>query len=273
MKIRILILSLIGLIFFNSCSSDSNSSNPTSQNLDPNTILPKKVIIERPNSRSVSYDFYYNQNKIDHIDVNSFINNVIGSSFTINFTYTGNLITKIQWDNSFINYTYQNNKLINKQINENYQGVSNLNNFDYIYNQNGTISASKNGSLYATYTLNNDNLIINTGQYDIWYNSTSSPFINILGVKECFINYFFNNPDTDATGATPAIYDNGPVDDLFFSTIRNINSCLPMSNVGYKRIRYNYIYNEIQFPTTIFKYVDNTSLSSSPTTNINISYQ
>jgi hypothetical protein len=273
MKIRILILSVIGLMFFNSCSSDSNSSNPTSQNLDPNTILPKKVIIERPNSKSITYDFFYNQNKIDHIDVSYIINNVLGSSFPINFTYTGNLITKIEWNSGVMNYNYQNNKLVNKQISENYQGVNTSNNFDYVYNQNGTISASKDGTSYATYTLNTDNLIVNTGQYDVWYNSTSSPFTNILGVKECFINYFFNNPDTDATGPTPSIYNNGPVDDLFFSTIKNINTCVPMSGAGYKRIRYNYIYNDIQFPSTIFKYVDYLGSTNSPSTSINIFYQ
>jgi len=54
MKIRILMLSIIGLIFFNSCSNDSNS---TSQNLDPNTILPKKII-EDGNGMSFFYEFF-----------------------------------------------------------------------------------------------------------------------------------------------------------------------------------------------------------------------
>ena len=62
MKIRILMLSLIGMIFFNSCSSDSNSTNSTSQNLDPNTILPKKIIEDRYGS--LCYEFFYDQNHL-----------------------------------------------------------------------------------------------------------------------------------------------------------------------------------------------------------------
>ena len=57
MKIRILMLSILGLILFNSCSSDSDSNTPTSQNLDPNTILPKKIIEDGVNGM-IFYEFF-----------------------------------------------------------------------------------------------------------------------------------------------------------------------------------------------------------------------
>ena len=115
MKIRILMLSLIGFIFFSSCSSDSDSSNSTSQNLDPNTILPKKIINE--GGFGVTYEFFYNQNKIDYIKIST---EIVDGIIEFVFTYTGNLITKIQTvsggqESEHLDFTYQNNKLVNKK--------------------------------------------------------------------------------------------------------------------------------------------------------------
>jgi hypothetical protein len=245
MKIRILMLSLLGLIFFNSCSSDSNSSNSTTQNLDPNTILPKKIISE-DGSGTYTYDFYYNQNKIDYIHL-TYYNAEFGLFETdINFTYTGNLISEIEctiqgFSQEITQFTYQNNKLINKTTTTNYVDIilnQEIHNIDYVYNSDETISTSVDGSVGKIYTINNDNLIIKIStqfnQNNVIYSSTSSPFINILGIKEGFL---------DLGQYDYTFFD---LDKLFASTIKNI--------LYVEGSNYDYIYNDILFPTKIYYY-------------------
>ena len=255
MKIRILMLSLMGLIFFNSCSNDNNSSNrnsnnSTSQNLDPNTILPKKIIQDGANYNSFSYEFFYNQNKINNIQV--------GDEFGVNifkcyFTYTGNLITNIQFGESgqvlgFIDFTYQNNKLVNKKyttfFSVNEISISDL---DYVYNSNNTISVSSNGILKTTYTLSNDQSYITDKDYGfVSYNSTNSPFKNILGIKESFLDLGYTiSSNSGLVG----------FDTLFSSTTRNIASITPIAGgLNVYDQQFSYAYNELLFPTTIIRF-------------------
>jgi len=249
MKIRILMLSIIGLIFFNSCSNDSNS---TSQNLDPNTILPKKII-EDGNGMSFFYEFFYTQNKINYIQ--------IGEEFGVNaikcyFTYTGNLITKIQIGESgqelgFIDFTYQNNKLVNKKYTD-FASVNGgpiqtlISNIDYVYNSNNTISVSSDGILKTTYTLSDDQSYIQRkDQGSVTYSSTSSPFKNVLGIKESFLDLGYNF-------SSNSWYF---FDILFSSTTRNITSITPFGGgLFFPDVHYSYTHNELLFPTNIIRF-------------------
>jgi len=257
MKIRILILSLIGLMFFNSCSTDNKSSNSTSQNLDPNTILPKKIILDMVNGGSSFYEFFYNQNKIDYIQ--------LGQEFGVNthkcyFTYTGNLITNIQIGESgqvleYIDFTYQNNKLINKKYTSflSFNGgpvQTSINNIDYVYNSNNTISVSSNGILKTTYTLSNDQSYIkNKDDVSVYYNSTNSPFKNILGIKESFLDLGYSVSTQNNVGGTDASFDT-----TFSSTNRNIYSIGSGVTSSFPEEHFSYTYNDILFPTVINRY-------------------
>jgi hypothetical protein len=258
MKIRILMLSLMGVIFFNSCSSDSNSSdsnsnNSTSQNLDPNTILPKKIIGEGINGDNF-FEFFYNQNKINYIQ--------LGEEFGVNtlkcyFTYTGNLITKIQFGESgqelgFIDFTYQNNKLVNRKstlfASSNGGPVETfISEVEYVYNSNNTISVSSNGILKTTYTLSSDQSYIDRkdGGF-INYSSTSSPFKNVLGIKEAFLDLGYN-----FSSDFELIFFNT----LFSSTTRNIISITPFpGGLIFADVHFSYAYNELLFPNTIIRF-------------------
>jgi hypothetical protein len=263
MKLRILILSIFGTFIFNSCTSDSNSSNSTSQNLDPNTILPKKIIREDVNYESTSYDFFYNQSKLDHIHCEYFYGNFL-IELDFNFTYNGNLISKIEViDNagqvySKTEFTYLNNKLVNKQITEYDVGfVVSERLFTYTYNSSNNIITRAttytdiNGNPYNgtdTFTITN-NLVFKN---DEGYSSSHSPFKNIIGIQDALIE-----------GGTE--YDDDTIFDIisiFFSTTKNI--------IDLQGGRFVYIYNDIEFPTTALFYED---IGIYPPLNYQIFYQ
>jgi hypothetical protein len=245
MKIRILMLSLIGLIFFNSCSSDSDSSNSTSQNLDPNTILPKKIMRGDSFGEFITYDFFYNQSKLDHIHCEYFYNNGVFFELDFNFTYNGNLISKIEViDNagqvySKTEFTYLNNKLVNKKITEN-GGIPELL-YTYTYNSSNNIitraatytDINGDSSTYTdTFTITN-NLVFKYGE---WYSTSHSPFKNIIGIQDALIE-----GGTEYGGSNS--FD---INSLFFSTTKNI--------IDLQGGRFVYIYNDIEFPTTALYY-------------------
>jgi len=224
MKIRILMLSLTGFIFFSSCSSDSNSSN---QNNNPSTILPKKVIYQNT-ADSYIYEFFYNQDKINYIKLtneNGYIN--------CYFTYDGDLITNITYEDSSQNilyiedFTYSNNRLINKH--GLFTSTNSEDNVDYVYNSDGTIIESVSwGEIIYTY---NNGMITKRFNQDITYFSTNSPFKNIKGIDSC---YFTLNLNRDFF-----------LSKLFFSTKLNVNS-----GANYY---YTYSYNN----DTLFPYLVN----------------
>lgn len=267
MKIRILMLSIIGLMFFNSCSSDSNSSNSTSQNLDPNTILPKKIIRESElGGSSTSYEFYYNQNKLDHIHCFLFDNGYSVAEFDFNYTYNGNLISEINViDNSGdvyrkIEFSYLNSKLVNKKITDNNNSNIYYTEFNYTYNSSNDIITrnqtfdGNTTTITDTFTIEN-NLIFknNFGYNEGDYTFTSSPFKNIIGIKDAFIE---GGLEFSQNSYLSGYFLN----DIFFSTTKNI------IRVG--GANYVYIYNDIEFPTSVFIDID-----SSDSTIFQIFYQ
>ena len=254
MKIRILMLSLIGLIFFNSCSSDSNSSdsNSTSQNLDPNTILPKQIMITEPlNNSFIKCNFFYNGNKIDYISYTSSYFDEQSQTFAsgggnLNYTYNGNFITKIETDNGNIsyNFTYSNGSVIrtitypnNPNTNNPTPLVVNLNNLT-------------DGIPYS--------ISLNNKQSNIQYTGSNSVYKNITGFNQVLSNMFF----CDLIGSYPdntngtVLYFNGLSYNYFpdwclkLSPIYNYDSISNSGGFGGENYSYSYIYNEINFPTS-----------------------
>ena len=239
MKIRILMLSLLGLIFFNSCSSDSDSSNPTTQNLDPDTILPRKVLYDNAFDELNSFEFFYNQNKIDYI-VDKFIEGGTEIDYaTFYFTYNGDLITEIKGIDTSGNViydmdlTYQNNNLIQKHILSmgNEDLIENI--YDYSYNPDGSITMSHDN--YNVNILINNGLVYRINDIGIYCGNTFSPFKNIVGLDKVFFEFDYINGDLDNR-------DN--FGNLFISTKYNV--------INSTRGLYNYAFNEIEFPISIF---------------------
>jgi hypothetical protein len=255
MKIRILMLSLIGVIFFNSCSSDSNSSdsnstNSTSQNLDPNTILPKKVIISFFDGlfneyREWTYEFFYNQNKIDYIKWT--FQDGLGNSSVIDifFTYSGDFITQISYGGDNEYFYYQNNQLTQSD---------NFYTTDYTYNSNGTINTTNTSTNeFITYTLTNGLITSSSSGDNLTYSSsTFSPYKNITGIEKIFL---FPNASS--------------LKDLFLYP-KNIGREKLTSGNSSGDYSYVYTYNNILFPTSIVVY--NTGLFFTFRRSINITY-
>lgn len=210
MKLRILILTIFGTFVFNSCSTDSNSSNSTPQNLD---LLPKRMLRDNiTDGGTYIYDFFYDTNKIEYLK-ETFPNGIIHYYF---FTYSGNLISKIELGNftqhnlyGEVNYFYQNNRLI--QIDSPspslLMGTTNVN---INYNSDGTGNViDYDGNEIAVFKITND-LLSYGMQYNInpanyIYASHNSPFKNIVGYKNLFLLHNVAQiiaPDTFIFGST-----------------------------------------------------------------------
>ena len=277
MKIRILILSILGLIFFNSCSSDSNSTNSTSQNLDPNTILPKQIMITEPLKNSFfKCNFFYNGNKIDYISYTSSYfddqsQTMVSFSGNVNYTYNGNFITKIESDNGNTSYdfTYSNGKIstctfISGNPYEDF-------NIDFQYGSNGsvvrTITYPNNPENPTPLVVNLNNytdgipysISLNNKQSNIQYTGSNSVYKNITGFNQVLSNMFFcdligSYPDSNTNGTV--LYFNGlsysylPDWCLKLSPIYNYDSISNSGGFGGENYSYSYIYNEINFPTS-----------------------
>ena len=261
MKIRILILSLIGVIFFNSCSSDSNSSdsnsnNSTSQNLDPNTLLPKQIMIsDRTLQRFYKCNFFYNGNKIDHTSFTlSYFNEqsqtIVSFSSNVNYTYDGNFITKIEYDGGYpvYNFTYSNGKISTC----NGFGEDNDFNINFQYGSNGSVVRTFSNPQNPTPSVVNlNNLPIgipssfsfDNEQSNVQYTGTNSVYKNIIGFNEVLSNMFF----CDLIGYNSSFYF---LIDWFrkFSPIYNYASISNSGGDG--NYSYSYVYNEINFPTS-----------------------
>lgn len=193
MKIRILMLSLIGLMFFNSCSSDSNSSN---QNTDPSSVLPKVIQRNNPEDGNSTFEFYYNQNKIDYIKTTQTTGISTGVLFAY-FNYNGDLISSITHKDMsqnilFVeNFSYQNNLLIQRTITDNY---GNIDNNYYNYNPDGSGSYSYNNLNTINFTMTNG-LLTSYNDFNQIYLSSFSPFKNIKGIDKIYSFLGYTNED------------------------------------------------------------------------------
>jgi hypothetical protein len=275
MKIRILILSILGLIFFNSCSSDSNSTNSTSQNLDPNTILPKQIMITEPLKNSFfKCNFFYNGNKIDYISYTSSYfddqsQTMVSFSGNVNYTYNGNFITKIESDNGNTSYdfTYSNGKIstctfISGNPYEDF-------NIDFQYGSNGsvvrTITYPNDPDNPTPLIVNLNNLTdgipysitVNSKQSNIQYTGSNSVYKNITGFNQVLSNMFFcdliGSNDNPNNNNNTISYFNGLGYNYYSDWFLKLSPIYNYDYIGNYYggfYTYSYIYNEINFPTS-----------------------
>jgi hypothetical protein len=267
---KIITITFVLSLFILSCSSDDPQNEI--QNFDPNTILPKKII--KDDSRTgfefysnYIYEFFYNGSKLNNIEVkySDFENGILTEGeYSLNFTYNGNFISKIELINNlgqvemYFDFTYNNNKLVNKKL---FFNNSLTDNFDYIYNSNSIrrtmTSFDTDGNPYPNpitdnFTITN-NLISKYNFTDINYSSTNSPFKNISGVQDAFVE----------GGLDEEFY--GFLGEIFFSTKKNILNNLYGN--------FSYIYNNVEFPTTVMYFEDDTNNNFNNPINYHIIYQ
>ncbi len=179
MKILLYLFS-ITLLVLTSCSKNENT-NATP--IAGSSTLIKKIIKNRGSSVEVEY-FKYDGNKL--ITISNGIN------FIATYTYTGNVITRIEElvDNKFQNsmdYTYFDGKLATSVLTRSYDGTIS---YSYTYNTNGTVSYQEsNTGLISSgiLTLANGNVVKNEVlsptkvTYTYEYDTKNNPFKNILG--------------------------------------------------------------------------------------------
>ena len=273
MNLRILILSIFGTFVFASCSSDSNSSNSTSQNLDPNTILPKKFLFTDADGWS-EYEFFYTGNKINYIEVSGDINtdpynpnnpsSYFFSGEIINFLYNGDLITKISSNvrgiyNEEFNFNYQNNKIssinFNSERSMDNHYIMNYN-INYVYSANGNVIATKtytdNPEILTPISINlvnnNNELVYRTsdnvggGECNFVYETTNSPFKNIVGYSNSLSNFFFNNFASDSLLSEELYLIK------YFTSFPPVYNYRSISNSDFGYLFFHNWYNEINFP-------------------------
>lgn len=177
-------------VILSSCSSDDNTSSLP--------ILVTQMIQTSEyagNIETNTINFNYSGNKL--------INQTIGSA-SVDFTYTGNLITKIEYKQGNevyqrIEYTYDGDeKLINYKrfefdnISSDYGIIVN-----YVYNTNGSVNFTRysgylpnlNLSSSGTFTMNQEGLVStiassNGDFHNYSYDSKNNPYKNILGVDK-----------------------------------------------------------------------------------------
>jgi hypothetical protein len=136
--IRLFLITIVLFFLLSSCSSDDATNNNQ-------TKLLSKMVDIAANGSSATTVFTYNANKIMNVD---------GVNNHLIFTYTNNLIIKIEtFDDasqlqSILNYTYEDDNLIKIASSDNYE-------MHFIHNANGTVSYEK----LTTDSANNEVLV------------------------------------------------------------------------------------------------------------------
>ena len=175
---KIICLLAIVAVSLTSCSSDSSSDqNPS------NDVLVRKVIYDYG---SLDYgdtvEYTYNGNKL--------LKGLYSDGSVENFTYSGDLITKIELlSEGYVIYTENfiydsSNRLIKYNLLE--DGFNEQETF--VYNNDGTATATYGtgvGANVSTYYYENDELIKIVGSdghtYNYTYDSKNSPYRNVTG--------------------------------------------------------------------------------------------
>jgi hypothetical protein len=168
------------ILVLTSCSKDENNSEPVTP------ILVKKIINTYYVNDIETLTYKYDGNKI--------VSESSDGGFVANYTYTGNVITKIEErvDNKFqssMEYTYNDSKVATAVLKRNYGGTISD---SYTYNTNGTVSykRSYDGVIYTgVLTIVNGNIVKNevfqngslSSTHTYEYDTKNNPFKNVLG--------------------------------------------------------------------------------------------
>ncbi|WP_414000261.1 hypothetical protein ACMDB5_06840 [Flavobacterium sp. W1B] len=192
MKKSLLLFSATLLVLTSSCSNDEKYEEAAT-----GTLLPKKIVetmVENGESASVTYTMTYDGNKLKDIRLTDDSRSV--------YTYTGDLITKVElFDSSVLyssdDYAYSDGKLVSK-ITTYADDTSIKDKLTFVYNANGTVNVNQSRIIngqevkYDTttlYTFSNGNIVSIEYIDDVKEKITSvfddkkSPFNNITGVK------------------------------------------------------------------------------------------
>lgn len=192
MKKILCLFSALTIALMSSCSSDDNNSEEGSA-----ALLPTKITItsvEDGKSGSIDYTMTYDGNKLKQISLSDASKSV--------YTYTGDLITKVEYYKSGVLmstdvYAYDNGKLMSR-ISTSAFGSTSQEKLTFVYNANGTVNVNQSEIInkqeikYDTttlYTFDNGNIIteeyINGIKEKITstYDDKKSPFVNIAGIK------------------------------------------------------------------------------------------
>jgi hypothetical protein len=203
---KIIYLFSATLLVLTSCSKDESTSEPET------SVLVKKIIRTYTANDIVTNNFIYNGNKI--------VSEISDGDFVKNYTYTGDVITKIEErvNNSFqssTDYTYINGKVATSVLKQNYDGTTT---YTYTYNSNGTVSYKRTRSNSrdntGILTILNGNIVKNEVFYDgslsstytYGYDTKNNPFKNVLGFNlllETDAKYFSPNNMIQDGGGSP----------------------------------------------------------------------
>lgn len=220
-KIALLLASFL-VFTFNSCSSSDDAVTQEPEDLSGNVLLKKTITTK--GSVVTTDTYFYVGFKIDKILSTNGTNND-----ETKFTYTGDLITKVEkYSNAILKskkeYTYQNDKITQvimyeysggtlsakkKTVYDHHLINGNEEVADYevfsINLSNSQETIISDGTVYFSGTtvssqINTDYPIIAGGRYnDKWeeytYNSKKNPTINIVGYKK-----LFDNVETTSSG-------------------------------------------------------------------------
>jgi hypothetical protein len=176
---KLICLFSISILFLSACSSENDEiTNPSA------TLLPGKLIISSDVQSPVIYDYHFNGNKIENRTTNGFLEK---------YTYTGDLITKIEgFENNVVNliqeYFYTDGKLTT--YTRKLKGRDYYDKYQYTYHSDGTVSfvVSK--------------VTISTGDEEI------TPGVNIFTFKNGNIVKYERGKQIGKTTSTTYEYDN-----------------------------------------------------------------
>lgn len=212
------------MVLISSCSSDDSSESSNA------VLLPKKITqteVMNGNSGSLTYTLSYDGNKLKDIALSDASRSV--------FTYTGDLITKVElYYSSMLQstdvYAYENGKLVSKittyEANKSVQDK-----LTFVYNANGTVNANESQIInrqevkYDTttlYTFANGNMVSSELIDGIKEKTTStfddkkSPFVNITGLKllldlDYHLEFDFYSANNTVKSVTETYNSNGAV--------------------------------------------------------------
>lgn len=193
------------LLVLTSCSKDENTSEQVS------SVLVKKIIHTYSATDIETLTYKYDGNKI--------VSESSDGGFVANYTYSGNVITKIEErvNNQFQSsreYTYVDGKVATKVWKQNYDGT---NTYAYTYDSNGTVSYKRTrptGMNTGILTMVNGNIVKNevfyngslSNTYNYGYDNKNNPFKNVLGFNlllETDEEMFSPNNMTQDGGGSP----------------------------------------------------------------------
>lgn len=182
------------LLVLTSCSKDET----TTEQVSSAPVFVKKIIrihnTNNPGGTTETEYYKYDGNKIVSVT-----ESVLG--FVSTYTYTGNVITKIEErvNGDFRNsneYTYYNGKVVVRVFKSRYGSTTLTTTYSYTYNPNGTVSYNSTGNYQSTGVLTflNGNLVKNETFYNgspntiytFEFDTKNNPFKNVLGFNLLF---------------------------------------------------------------------------------------